>query len=290
MEMEAQLADARAAYDADPGESTAIWLGRRLAYLGRIDEAIDVYTRALEAAPRSARLLRHRGHRYITIRKFDKAWDDLNLAARIIQEEVLPDELEPDGQPNDRNTPTSSLHTNVFYHLALASYLRGDFAQAAAIWGSVVSQAPMSDDMRVAYTYWWYNALVQLGNLVSARDALTTLQPALDVIENHAYYNLLKHAQGRLSEAQLWEGVEPVSVDEATIVYGLAVQALAAGDTPRMKALLERAMATGQWPTFGATAAEVDLARLRRGDLSPAPASHDRTEEAIRQINRERHN
>src|SRR6186997_1738741 len=72
--LEADLAKAQADYDRDPSSAeAAIWLGRRLAYLGRFRDAIDVYTRGIARHPNEARLYRHRGHRYITTRKFDQA-------------------------------------------------------------------------------------------------------------------------------------------------------------------------------------------------------------------------
>ena len=50
-----------------------IWLGRRTAYLGQYDEAIRIYSDGLKIFPNEPRLFRHRGHRYISIRKFDEA-------------------------------------------------------------------------------------------------------------------------------------------------------------------------------------------------------------------------
>lgn len=288
---EAQLAEAQAAFDANPNaEVKIIWLGRRLAYLGRIIEAIEVYTAGLQTHPRSPRILRHRGHRYITVRNFDAAYDDLLLAAQLLQEDVIIDELEADGQPNAQNQPTSTLHGNIYYHLALAAYLKGDFAQAASLWGGALNTLPMSDDMRVAFMYWRFNALVRLGNMVSARDEIAELSPDLPIIENFAYKNLLLHARGLRSEAQIMEGVEPRSIDEATLCYGLAVQALGAGDLARTRALLTRSIATGQWPSFGATAAEADLASMNRGEFdAPVPiSSDDITKEQIRDITRQR--
>jgi tetratricopeptide (TPR) repeat protein len=83
---EAELAAAQAKYDRDPhNEDAIIWLGRRLAYLGRFNDAIAVYTNGLAIYPDSARILRHRGHRYITIRLFNLAQDDLERAAILVQ-------------------------------------------------------------------------------------------------------------------------------------------------------------------------------------------------------------
>ena len=66
---------------APDSADAAIGLGRRHASLGQFREAIDVYTRALAKHPKDARLYRHRGHRYITVRELDKAVADLTRAA-----------------------------------------------------------------------------------------------------------------------------------------------------------------------------------------------------------------
>ncbi|HEY7055981.1 MAG TPA: hypothetical protein VH458_05620, partial [Vicinamibacterales bacterium] len=116
--LEADLAAARTAYKRNPEDvDNAIWLGRRAAYLSHFGEAIEIYTRAIETHPDEPRLYRHRGHRFITIRKFDLAIRDLRKAADLV--EGTPDQVEPDGQPNERNVPTSTLQTNIYYHLGL---------------------------------------------------------------------------------------------------------------------------------------------------------------------------
>jgi tetratricopeptide (TPR) repeat protein len=81
-----------------PSEDNYIWMGRRLAYLNRHNDAIAEFTEGLRQYPDSYKLLRHRGHRWITLRRFDLAVDDLNRAASLI--EGVPDEVEPDGMPN----------------------------------------------------------------------------------------------------------------------------------------------------------------------------------------------
>src|SRR5688500_12103336 len=122
--MEAQLSEARVLYKADSNDpDKVIWLGRRLGYLGRFREAIDTFGEGIKKFPRDARFYRHRGHRYITLRRFDLAIDDLKKAAALTKGK--PDEVEPDGQPNARNIPTGTLQFNIWYHLGLAQYLTG---------------------------------------------------------------------------------------------------------------------------------------------------------------------
>ena len=109
---------ARRNFTADPDEENTIWLGRRLAYLYHYQQAIDVYTEGLKRFPDSYKLYRHRGHRYITLRKFPQAIADFQKAAALI--EGVPLEVEPDGAPNPAGIPTSNTQFNIWYHLGLA--------------------------------------------------------------------------------------------------------------------------------------------------------------------------
>ena len=106
-----------------------IWLGRRTAYLGRYREAIQIFSDGIARHPTDARMLRHRGHRYLTVRELDRAIVDFEKAVELMAGQ--PDAIEPDGLPNARNIATGTLHSNVWYHLALGYYLQGDFSRAA---------------------------------------------------------------------------------------------------------------------------------------------------------------
>src|SRR4029078_11810488 len=97
---------------------------RGIAYLARSRDAIETFSEGIEKHPDDARLYRHRGHRYITVREFPKAIEDLTKAAQL--RSGKPVQVEPDGQPNARNIPTSTLQSNIYYHLGLAHYLSGD--------------------------------------------------------------------------------------------------------------------------------------------------------------------
>ncbi|MGV3515872.1 MAG: hypothetical protein ACO1TH_02195, partial [Luteitalea sp.] len=84
--LEANLAEAQARYDADPASAdNAIWLGRRLAYLERYRDAIDAFSEGIRRHPEDARLYRHRGHRYLTVREIDRAIADFERAAELVR-------------------------------------------------------------------------------------------------------------------------------------------------------------------------------------------------------------
>src|SRR5687768_13964951 len=82
---ESKLAEARKQIEKMPNDADAmIWLGRRTAYLGEYKEAIKIFTGGIRKHPTDARMYRHRGHRYITIRCFDDAITDFEKAAKLI--------------------------------------------------------------------------------------------------------------------------------------------------------------------------------------------------------------
>ena len=258
---ERQLAEARAAYDRAPtNPDSIIWLGRRLAYLGRIREAIGVYTRGLEIHPEDPWLYRHRGHRYITVRRLDDAIRDFEKARQLVRGK--PDVVEPDGQPNPRNQPIGTLQSNIMYHLGLAYYLKGDFARAASIYRIEMDSAD-NDDRRVSTAHWLYMALRRLGRTAEAESVLDGIRPVMNVIENDTYHHLLLMYKGLRSADSILAPTPTgeLSVTDATAAYGIANWHFYNGRTDQARALFRRIVAGGQWGAFGSIAAEVELAR-----------------------------
>ena len=126
------LVNARVDYQSYPMiAKNAVWYGRRLAYAGDYRKAIKAFSEGILDNPNEAQLYRHRGHRYITIRAFDRAIADLEKAAELI--EGKSNSVEQDGAPNEFNTPVSTLHGNIYYHLGLAYYLKQDFLLCRAL-------------------------------------------------------------------------------------------------------------------------------------------------------------
>ncbi|MGH7731309.1 MAG: tetratricopeptide repeat protein [Candidatus Eiseniibacteriota bacterium] len=260
---ERRLAEARNDFDHAPGDVTnVIWLGRRTAYLGRFREAIAVYSRAIEDHPEDARLFRHRGHRYITLRMFELAVSDLERAAALTRKG--PDETEPDGLPNARNIPTSTLKFNIWYHLGLAHYLQGDFAAARRAYRECM-KVSTNPDMRCATSHWLYMTLRRLGRSSEARALLRPIRRDLDVIENRSYHRLLLMYRGELPVDSLMAAGtgEQAALDDATVGYGVANWHLYNGRPAEAEALFRRVVAGPQWPAFGHIAAEAEFRRMR---------------------------
>jgi tetratricopeptide (TPR) repeat protein len=261
--LEENLKQAEIVHGRNPDDPDAtIWLGRRTAYLGRYRDAIEIFSEGIEKHPDDARMYRHRGHRYISVREFPRAIADLTKAAQLVAGK--PDQIEPDGQPNARNTPTSTLQSNIHYHLALAHYLSGDLAKAIDAYAKclAVSKNP---DMLVATTYWYYLALARQGQTQEAVALLAPITAGMDIIENGSYHKLLRMFKGELTpDALLAPGV--AGLDAVTTRYGIAAWHLAGGRRDAALALLREIVDRypQQWPAFGYVAAEADLARLTR--------------------------
>lgn len=261
---EQQLALARAAYERAPtNPDSIVWLGRRLAYLGRIREAIDVYSKGIALHPKNPWLYRHRGHRYLTMREIDNAIRDFERARTLVAGK--PDQIEPDGQPNAKNQPIGTLQSNIMYHLGLAYYLKGDFGRAIPIYRSELANSH-NDDRRVSTAHWLYMALRRLGRLAEAAAVLAPIRTQMDVIENDTYHRLLLLYKGELPPDSVL-AVTPtgeMSVTDATAAYGIGNWHLYNGRTTAARDIFRRIVAGGQWGAFGYIAAEAELARQRR--------------------------
>jgi tetratricopeptide (TPR) repeat protein len=254
---------ARAVADTAPSDPEAIiWLGRRTAYLGRYREAIDVFTAGVERHPNDARMFRHRGHRFITTRQFDMAIADFNRAVQLIAGRA--DEVEPDGQPNARNVPTSTLQFNVWYHLGLAQYLKADFAKAAEAYEQALSVS-RNPDAQVATRYWYYLTLRRLNRAADGRALLDSISRRMDVMENQAYHRLLLFYKGELPADSVAGGGGSVAagVRDATVGYGLGAWHLVNGREKEAADAFKAVVAGGSWAAFGHIAAEAELARAR---------------------------
>ncbi len=252
-----RLAEAKADYDSDPNNAdNIIWYGRRTAYTGDYRGAIGIFSEGIEKFPDDARMYRHRGHRYISIREFDRAIDDLEKASKLI--EGTANEIEPDGMPNALNIPLSSLHGNIWYHLGLAYYLKQDWDNAYRAYKAGFDTGG-NDDNRVSTAHWLYMILQRKGDPEAAAKALEPISADMNVIENMSYHNLCLFYKGEITLAELI-GDNEDSPTGAAIMYGAANWHYYTGDVDKANEMLEALVATNAWSAFGFIAAEADLA------------------------------
>jgi tetratricopeptide (TPR) repeat protein len=248
---------AKATYEKDRGNAdNIIWYGRRAGYLGDYREAIRIFSEGIEKHPDDARMYRHRGHRYISIREFDRAIADLERAVKLI--EGRENEVEPDGAPNAQNIPVSTLHGSVWYHLGLAYYLKHDWANALRAYQNGFD-AGRNDDNRVSTTHWRFSILRRMGKPDEARKVLDAITADMNIIENTSYHRLCLFYKGELEV----EDILPENDDDpanAAIAYGVANWYLTEGNDARAREMMEKLVASSGWAGFGVIAAEADLA------------------------------
>lgn len=250
----------------DPADADAIiWYGRRTAYLGNYLQAISIFSEGIKLHPNDARFFRHRGHRYLTVRCFDKAISDFEKAAQLINAKT--DEIEPDGMPNEKNIPTSTLQSNIWYHLGLAHYLKGDYESALKAYKKCL-KVSTNNDMYVATFYWYYTTLRQLGinnNFFrkEAQKQLGKLNANIELIENKDYLDILLLYRNKNDSLFFEKTKSQVALSNATLSFGLGNYYLVNGEVQKAKEVFEKIVRGNQWASFGFIAAETAMLELK---------------------------
>jgi len=201
-------------------------------------EAIETLTRGLAIAPDDPMLLRWRGHRYLSVREFDKALDDLTRGFR-----------------------RDSANYGILYHLGIVRFARGDFAGAADAFRMSQRIAPNAGEL-AGSTDWLWMSLARGGRLDDASAMLARRPDSLPV--DNAYAKRLRLYRGEIAPGQVIAASDTADVQLATLAFGLGNWHLVRGDTAAAHSWFERSIRSGGWPGFGFILSEVELARLAR--------------------------
>ena len=229
---------ARAALEAEPKNiSRIIDLGGAQSGARQFREAIATFSRGLEIEPNHALLLRWRGHRYLSVREFDRAFADLTRGGKI------------DGTMY-----------GIGYHLGVVQYLRGDFAAAAASFARAQPIAPDAGEL-AGSTDWLWMSLMRAGRGGEAK-AMLDRRPDSKPVTN-AYTRRLQLYRGEIGPDAVVTPADTDEVQVATLAYGLGNWHLVRGDKAQARRWFERSVQSGGWPGFGFIVSEVELRRLR---------------------------
>lgn len=232
------VARAEQALAADPRNvDRIIDLGLAQSNARQYREAIQTFTRGLAIAPNHAVLYRWRGHRYLSVREFDRARDDLLHGASL-----------------------DSTIYGIWYHLGIVRYVGGDFAGAAAAFARAQPRAPDAGEL-AGSTDWLWMSLSRAGRKAEAQAMLDRHPDSLPVA--NAYARRLQLYRGQIGPEQVLTAADTEDIQVATLSYGLGNWYLVRGDTAQARTWFERSIRSGGWPAFGFIASEAELRRLR---------------------------
>jgi tetratricopeptide (TPR) repeat protein len=232
------VARARQALAADPG-NVDLMIRLAVAHSGarQFREAIETLTRGVAIAPDNPLLYRWRGHRYLSIREFGRAKQDLLKGFSL-----------------------DSTNYGILYHLGIVRMAEGDFAGAADAFRRALPLAPDAAE-RTGATDWLWMAEMRAGRSAEAAALLAARPDSIPV--RNAYAQRLRLYRGELGPDAVVTPADTADVQVATLSYGIGNWHLVRGDTASARTWFERSIRSGGWPAFGFILSEIELARLR---------------------------
>ncbi len=242
---------------AELSEDDYVRIGQELINTSRFNAAIANYTEGLQKFPSSFKLLRHRGHRYISIRQLEKAISDLNTAEELIRDQ-------PDVPEYDAAGKTTGTYQHwIWYHIGLYYFLNQAYLQAAPAYEKCL-EASRSDKNIVGASDWLYNTYMRLGKTAEAQKLLEPITPDFDTDREHPYFRRVMLYKGVITPEELVDvNQDPAStsVGDVTKMYGLANWYAYQGDQEKAMTLYKKIVQSESgWPGFAFAAAEKELA------------------------------
>lgn len=267
-----------------------IYAGRLLNYLNDPEGAVAMFSEGIERAPDDARLYRHRGHRYLTIRQYEKAVADLERAAELVrgqpdehefwqketQDEIVKiilgreNEIDTIHMPVNAETIAktqgsykSTLHGSIYYHLAVGHYVLGNF-EAALDAFRAAEETSVDDDMHVANADWSFMTLRRLGRFEEAEAVIAGFDTDKANVnpDEDFYLKRLRMYKGQISPEALLEDASVSAIGLTTQGYGVGNWYLTSGNKERAREIFSNVVENGVKHAFAYMAAEADLARL----------------------------
>ncbi len=253
---------AYAEWEEDPGNREKIlWLGRQHAYVGRYRDAIHIFTEGLKKFPDDPEFLRHRAHRFLSLRMFEYSINDSERAVDIMLKS--PDFMEPSGLAGAEETTEYTFYTNTYYHLGLAYMMNGDPLNASKAFHDLLDVA-VNDDHVIMSVYWNYIILKRLGFEEDAKEALSHVKPDMKCPVSGGYYECLKMYKGEIEPEDIIGGKgEDDQLSLVTSGFGVANEYRFRGEYDNYVELLEKVLGTNAWSGFGYLSAEVDMKRIK---------------------------
>lgn len=261
--------------------------GRLAGQLGYHEDAVRLFTEGLDKYPDEPRLLRHRGHRFITLRRFGDARSDLQRAAELtsgwadehefygpetkddIYQVILGNTealryqrvpVNPQTISETKHLYKATLLSSIYYHLALSHYLLGEFDKAVENYNETIRVAT-DDEIRLAASDWRYMSLRRLGRDDEAKATLSQLKTTGGAFKDSYYYKRWRMYLGELQPQDLIDPKDPNKTAIATQGYGVGNWYLYNGNRDEARRIFQLVLDYGSRDAFGYITSEVELQR-----------------------------
>jgi tetratricopeptide (TPR) repeat protein len=237
-------------------EDDYIEIGKQLVAKAKYKEAAANFSEGLVRYPNSFKLLRYRGHRYLTLRKLDLAVIDLLKARDLIKSQ--PDVWEVDA----KGKPTDTYQHQIEYHLGVYYFVKKDYKNAVAAFEQSLKQAHDANEI-AGTTDWLYNSYMRNGQKAEAEKLLSSFTPDAKADKEQAYFRRILLYRGVAKPAEILDeskSPDQWSIQETTRAYGLANWYGWQGDKKKAHELYSKILnATNSWPAFAYLASEVEV-------------------------------
>ncbi len=227
--------------DKEP-KNYELWIKKGLALSKQklFREAIEAYSIYITYRPFDGIVYRHRGHRLISVCRFEEAAADLEMAVR----------LDPENWDS-------------WYHLGLAYYLLKDYKRAELAYKRCYEITETTDAL-VAVLDWYWMTLSRLNRIEEANKLIECINKDTDCGENYAYLRRILMYKGLIKPEELivTEGAFIPELEIATQGYGLSNYYYINNNIEKsneiLKLIINEAKET-MWSAFGYLSALVDI-------------------------------
>ncbi len=240
---------------SDLSEDDFIEIGKQLVATARYKEAVENYTVGLNKFPESFKILRYRGHRYLTLRKLDLVVIDLLKARELIKSQ--PDVWDFDAKGNK----TDTYQHQIEYHLGVYYFLKEMYKEAVAAFERSLKEAHEGNEI-AGTTDWLYNSYQRNGQKKEALKLLTAYSPDVKADHEQAYFRRILLYKGVIKLNELVDETLPadkMTIQDVTKLYGLANWYGFQGNGEKAKELYTKIIQSNSWPAFAYLASETEL-------------------------------
>ena len=236
-------------------EDDYVEMGKQLVGTARYKQAVENFTEGLAKFPNSYKLLRNRGHRYITLRELEKSIADLTKGEELIRTEPDVMEFGLDGKP------TATVRHQIWYHIGVYHYLKKDYAKSAAAFEQAVATGGDLKNV-VGASDWLYNCYQRINEKEKSIALLKPITPESDTDQESPYFRRIMLYKGVITPEELMNvkmAPDSMSVQDVTKMYGLANWYSYKGDQATARTLYSTILKSDAWPGFAYAAAEIEL-------------------------------